>query len=44
MDRWQAISWMALPAAVLGASELLNRIRFPALSMIAAPVLGPPSR
>lgn len=35
MSRRQAISWMALLAAVLAASELLDRIRFPASSMIS---------
>ncbi|UFS93601.1 AbrB family transcriptional regulator [Nocardia huaxiensis] len=40
MNRWQAISWVALLAAVLGIAELLERTGFPAPQMIVAIVVG----
>src|SRR5437764_680627 len=40
MKRWQAIVWVALLAAVVGAAELLERVRVPAPQMILAIVVG----
>lgn len=40
MNRWQVIGWVALLGTVLGAAELLDRVRFPAPQMILAMLVG----